>query len=373
MDFNLSNEQQMIVDTAKRYVREHYGVEARRNASKSSKGFSAEHWNTFGELGWLLLPISEDNGGLGGSMVDVALLAEELGRGLVSEPFVDAAILASNLLAHALPSQARDGLLERMGSGDALVVLAHMEPGGRCEYDTEVTTSAVLEGDTWRISGTKHFVAYGTAADYWLLSAKITDGNDFALFLVPKGSDGVTVATHRLIDGTLVADLRMTDLNLPTSALLIECAESALIESLDRAVVTATAIALGAMEAVMAMTSEYLKTRVQYGRTLASFQALQHRMAEMFVEINQARAMLYSTLAAFERGDGTERSRAVSGAKVIATRAYNFIAGESIQLHGGIGVTEECAVSHYYKSMLVYDKRLGDQDFHLKRARTRAT
>lgn len=369
MDFDLSDEQRMLVDGAQRYVRKECGVEARRASAESADGFSRARWAAFAELGWLALPVPEDAGGLGGSDVDIALLAEEFGRGLVSEPFIDGAVLAATLVARSA-GPLREELLTRIAAGDALLALAHLEPGGRSDYDTPVATRAVRDGDGWRLDGVKHLVIHGAAASHWLVTAALDGQPGFGVFLVPRDSAGVAATAYSLIDGTRAADLRLTGVVLPADALLLDPAQagSALEEALDRAVAAATAMAIGSMEAVMALTADYLKARVQYGQPLARFQALQHRMSEMFVETDQSRSSLFQALAALESGDPARRRRAVSGAKWLTARAGHFVASQGIQLHGGIGITEEYAIGHHYKAMVVFDKRFGDADFHLERA-----
>jgi len=379
MNFDLTDEQKMLVDTARRYVREKCGLEARRGASQGPDGFSREHWANFTDMGWLALTVPEDVGGLGGSSMDVALLMEQLGESLVAEPLVDTAILGVALIARSDNAALRTALLQDIAAGQCITALAHVEGEGRFEYDTPVTTRAVRSGSGWMLNGVKQRVFHGNSADCLLVTANLADDGgfgafgipDFSVFAIPRSTAGITIDSYELIDGTRAADITLQDVTLDADAILLQpgAAWPALEEALDRAILAATAAALGSMEAVMAMTAEYIKTRVQYGKPLSTFQALQHRMAEMFIEADQVRSILYRALAATEAGDACQRRRAVSAAKTLATRAGHFIAGQGIQLHGGIGVTEEYAVGRHFKAMLAFDKRFGDASFHLTRTR----
>lgn len=367
MDFELSDEQKMLADSAQRYVREECTLEARRAAGATPDGFSRAHWRQFAAMGWLALSIPEDAGGLGGSEIDLAVLMQQLGEGLVVEPLVDSAILCGSVIARSDNAARRASLLEGIASGETIVALAHIEGDGRCEYSTAVQATATRSGKGWKLCGTKQRVFHGASADVWLVTAQMDGG--IGVFAVPKEAPGVLLASYPLIDGTHAADLTFTDTPLDAEDLLLRPAATpvALEEALDRAVLATTAAAIGSMEAVMATTSEYIKTRVQYGKPLSTFQALQHRMAEMFVETDQAHSILYRALS-LVGADVKLRRQAISGAKALVTQACQFVTAQGIQLHGGIGVTEEYVIGHHYKAMLVYEKRFGDAAFHLARS-----
>lgn len=370
MDFDLSDEQRMLAESANRYVRERCTLERKRELAQGEDGVSRERWAQFAGMGWLALPVPEDRGGLGGGPVEVALLMEALGRGLVNEPVVDSVVLCGALLAHPQATGRAAALLDALIGGDAMPTLAHLEGGERSEYEAAVATVARRSGDGWTLSGSKHLVRHGHAASHWIVTARIAGGDGAALFAVDRSAAGASLESHRLIDGTRAADLQFDGVALPAKALLLAPAQTAaaLEAALDRAVLALCAAALGSMEAVMDMTADHLKTRVQYGQPLARFQALQHRMAEMFVETEQARAALWRAIAATEAGEPLQRARAISAAKWLVTRAGLFVTGQGIQLHGGIGMTEEYAVGHHYKALVAFDKRLGDADFHLLRS-----
>lgn len=368
MDFELSDEQKMLADAAQRYVREECSLEAHRAASATPEGFSRQHWQQFAEMGWLALAIPEDAGGLGGSEEDIAVLMEHLGGGLVVEPIVDTTVLCGTLIAKSDNAELRSKLLEGIAAGQYIVTLAHIEGDGRSEYETQVGATATPAGDGWKLSGTKQRVFHGQAADYWLVTAQMAEGT--GLFAVAKDTPGVSIDTYQMINGTRASDLSFKDAPLAAGTLVLAPAaiQGALEEALDRANLATTAAAIGSMESVMASTAEYIKTRVQYGKPLSTFQALQHRMAEMFVETDQAHSIVYRTLSIARSGNGAELGKAVSAAKALVAQAYQFVTAQGIQLHGGIGVTEEYVIGHHYKAMVVYEKRYGDATFHLTRS-----
>jgi alkylation response protein AidB-like acyl-CoA dehydrogenase len=368
VNFDLSEEQTMLVQGAKRYVREQLGLSARGAAGASADGFSRPHWADFADMGWLALPISEGDGGLGGGDVEIALLLEELGRGLAVEPYADTAVLGTTLIAAADDAVLRGQLLGGIATGEFITALAHVEANGRDEYQTPVATLAVQTGTQWTLSGEKTRVHHGPAATHWIVSARSRHEQKFSLFVVDRKEPGVSVNAYELIDGTRAADLSFS--NTPARPLIgdPQRAGTTLEHSLDRTVVALSAAVLGSMEAVVALTADYLKQRTQFGQSLSKFQALQHRMAEMFIETDQARSILLQALAALETNDPVRQARAASAAKALITQAAHFVTGQGIQLHGGIGITEEYAVSHHYKSALVFDQRLGDRHFHLARS-----
>lgn len=370
MNFELTDEQKLLSESAERYIRERYLFEERRQTTASHEGFSHKHWKHFADMGWLALDIAEENGGLGASSFELALLMEPLGHGLVVEPLMDTAILCASVLGHVGNAGERHRLLETIANGTALFALAHQEQDSRNEYQVEVRTVARKVADGWTLEGHKHRVFHGAGASCWLVSALIEDSNELALFLVDRTAKGVSLDAYELIDGSRAADLHLDQVILGGSALLLQgdAVASAIENALDRAILALCASSIGSMEAVMAMSADYLKTRVQYGKPLAQFQALQHRMSEMFVETEQARSMLFSAINAFDNADIARRQQAISGAKVLIAQAHYFVASQGIQLHGGIGTTDEYAVGHHYKAAVLFDKRLGDRDFHLDRA-----
>jgi len=364
MHFNLTDEQTLFVESASRYVREQSNIEDKRKTTAQVTCFSPQHWQQFAEMGWLALTLPEQADGLDCGINDLFVLMEQIGRGVFHEPVVDTPILCGSILADSLDNPLALAALQQIGSGETIAALAHIEPNQRCEFSTEVNTSASKSNEGWLLNGSKQRVFYAAQAQQLIVSALID--NETALFIVDTSSAGLNIDAYAMIDGSHAADLILSDVAVPENALLLRgnSATNALNLALDKAIVADCARALGSMEAVMAMTAEYIKTRVQYGKPLAQFQALQHRMSEMLVEYEQANAIMYRTLSHFDNPEN--RRSAVSAAKVIVSKAGKWIAGQGIQLHGGIGVTEEYAVGHHYKAMLTLEQRFGTNDWHLR-------
>ena len=365
MDFDLTDEQLMLREAARRFAREHNAFEERRRVLASVDGFSRSAWSAYADMGWLALGLPEDVGGLNCSFVETTLLVEEFGRVLALEPYVSSAILCARIVDRSGSERHRAMLLPALAEGKVLLALAHNEGSSREEY-ARIGTSAVAVGNNFVIDGRKMLVFDAPAADYFIVSARI--GADFSLFLVPRSSGGLRVDGYRLIDGTSAADLTLQGVQVPAGGLLAEPARAheVLDEALDRAVLAQIAEALGAMETVLEITTNYLKQRIQFGQPIGKFQALQHRMSEMFVEVQETRSMLFRGLAYLEESPAA-RASAISAAKIVATNAARFVGTQGIQLHGGIGMTEEYAVGHFYKKLTVFEKQYGDSEFHLKR------
>ena len=368
MDFSLSEEQRLLKETVDRLVRDQYGFEARQKAAASEQGFSRDMWATFAELGLLAVPFPEDVGGLGGGGVDLMVVAEAFGRGLVVEPYLATVVLSGGLVELAGSDEQKAHLLGHIVAGEKLLAFAHSEPDGR--YDlAHVGTRAEKVGDGWRLTGRKSVVIGGDAADTLIVSARTAGGTGdeagIGLFLVARDAVGLTVRGNPTIDGGHSAEVVLDGvaaepLGEPGTAY------PAIEAAVARGIVALCAEAVGAMEVACETTLDYLKTRKQFGRAIGSFQALQHRMVDMRTELEQARSM--AILAAAKLGsDRVERERTVSAAKVTIGRAAHHVAEEAIQLHGGIAMTWEYALSHYAKRLVMIDHQLGDVDFHTER------
>jgi alkylation response protein AidB-like acyl-CoA dehydrogenase len=366
MDFNLTDEQQMLRDAVRRFAQEQYTFEARRRLIESGSGCSKEHWKSFAELGWLALGLPEDVGGLNCSFVETALLMEEFGRALVLEPYASSAILCARIVDASERREHRETLLPSIADGKLRLALAHSEAEARYNLATVQATTAKASGDGYVLDGLKTLAFDAPTADQLIVSAQVDGG--LGLFAVPNGTKGVSIHAYPLIDGTQAADVELKAVRLPAAALLIEPARAlpVLEEAIDRTVLAQVAEALGAMEAVLEITNAYIKQRVQFGQPIGKFQALQHRMAEMFVEVQETRSILYRGMALLDAAP-LERKRAISAAKVVASNAAKFVGAQGIQLHGGIGMTEEYAVGHYYKKLIAFEKRYGDTEFHVGR------
>lgn len=367
MDLNLTEEQQMLRDGVRRFIGESYDFEARGALAAGDPGFSADHWKTFAELGWLALGLPEDVGGLGCSFVETAIIMEAFGAGLVLEPYATTAVLAARILNRAANRALRASVLPMLAEGRQRIALAHYEPTTRYEL-TRVETRARRTSSGYILNGEKAVVLDAPSADRLIVSARLEGHRGFGLFLLDRSAPGIGLRPYRLIDDTRAADVMLRDAPVSESALLADEAHSleVLEDALDRLNLARVAEALGAMEAALDMTQQYVKSRVQFGQPLAKFQAVQHRLAEMFVEIQETRSILYCGLAHIE-GPPAERGHAVSAARVVAAEAGRIVCGWAIQLHGGIGVTEEYRVGHYFKRLATLEKLFGDTDYHLAR------
>jgi alkylation response protein AidB-like acyl-CoA dehydrogenase len=303
--------------------------------------------------------------------VETALLMEEFGRVLTLEPYASSAILCARIVDQSGSPSHRATLLPSFIEGKTLMALAHSEGGARHARNL-VRCTATVAGEAYVLNGEKTMVFDAPSANHFLVSAQL--GHGVGLFLVPRVSEGAQVTGYRLIDGTYAGDVVIRDARVPASALLVEPSRAidVLEEALDRVVLAQIAEALGAMEAILAITNAYLKQRVQFGQTIGKFQALQHRMSEMFIEVQETRSMLYRGMA-FLGAESAARAAAISAAKVVAGNAAAFVGTQGIQLHGGIGMTEEYVVGHYYKKLVVLGKRYGDADFHTARFLERGT
>jgi alkylation response protein AidB-like acyl-CoA dehydrogenase len=366
MDFSLTQEQAALKESARRLCERDYGFEARRHQLRGVDGFSRDLWKTFADLGWLGAGLSEDDFGYGGGAVETALLQEEFGRVLVVEPYLSCAIIAARaIVALGDPAQ-KEALLSALVAGETLIALAHNETGLRGD-DAAVTTRAERTGDGWRLNGRKAFVLGGPSADILLVSAHTPGG--VSLFEVPANAAGLEIIAYHAVDGRRVADIVLTDVALSDAARIgPDGGALAGIElAVDHGVIGLMAECVGAMDAALWITRDYLSTRKQFGVTLNTFQALQHRMADMLVETELARSMLLRGIASLSDPDPEARRAGVSAAKVQIAEAAVKVTGEAIQMHGGIGVTEEYVVGHFYKRAVLARGLFGSIDLHLER------
>ena len=370
MNFEHTEERRMLADSLNRFIAERYGFETRNKIAATSEGYSPEMWNHFAELGAIGVLMREEDGGFGGAGFDIAVVFEALGRGLVLEPLLASAVLAGEAIASA-GNEAQRGLLESIADGSTIASFAHDEPDTHYEL-ARVGLTAQREGDGWVLNGVKSVVPQGAQAKVFVVSARtsgaIDDEAGISLFLVPSDTPGLAVRGTPTIDGGHVAELSFNGARLGADALLgLEGQGFATLErSVGRGSLALCAEALGAMEAAKAATLDYLRTRKQFGVPIGSFQALQHRMADLLLEIEQARSSVINAAAALD-ADRLTRERALSAAKMSIGRIGALVAEECIQLHGGIGMTWELPLAHYAKRLVMIDHQLGDEDHHLER------
>ncbi len=355
MDFDFTDDQNSLRDAVRRYVDKDYGFEHRRAIVKAG-GFSREVWNGLAGLGLAALAVPEAHGGLGFGAVEAMVVMEELGRGLVMEPYAQGGLVAPAILSQA-EAAVRDEWLPRIAGGEALVVLAHQERAARYRLDVCET----LATSDHRLTGQKSVVLAGDQADAFIVPARV--GSGIALYLVAKDAAGVTLRGYPLHDGSRAAELTLKE---APATLLVgpDRGLAVLTQGVDIAIAAQAAEAVGVMDRLVALTVDYMNTRKQFGVPIASFQALRHRMADVKMQLELARSMSYfATLKLGEPEDA--RRRAISQAKVQLGQAMRFVGQQCTQLHGGIGVTDEYAGSHYFKRLTVMELQYGDTLHHL--------
>ncbi|WP_416400689.1 acyl-CoA dehydrogenase family protein [Alicycliphilus denitrificans] len=370
MNFEHNEDRRMLADALNRYLSEQYPAEYRNQAAYGEAGYSAETYAKLAEIGAIGALFKEADGGLGGAGPDIHLVFEALGNHLVAEPLLGALLVGRALAEAGTPAQ--KARLEDIVAGTALAALAHDEPANHYELG-RVATTAVKSGDGWRIDGAKAVVPFGDQAQLLLVSARtagaVDDEAGISLFLVPGDVAGISARGYGRIDGGHAAELRFAGVQVGADALLgAEGQGCALLERIvGYGLLALAAESLGAMDKAKGDTLEYLRTRKQFGVPIGSFQALQHRMADMLLEVEQARSAVINAAAAIDETDRVTREKALSAAKYSVGKIGTLIAEEAIQMHGGIGVTWELPLAHYAKRLVMIDHQLGDMDHHLAR------
>jgi len=372
MDFDLSEEQRLLRDSVERLLADHYTFEKRKAYLAEPDGFSRELWEQYAELGLLGLPFAEEHGGFGGGGIETMLVMQAFGRVLALEPYLSTVVLAGTALRLAGDDAQRSALLPQITEGKLVLAFAHGERQAR--YDlSDVLTTAKPKGGGWVIDGAKSVVAHGDSADTLIVSARLSGDRDdtdrIGLFLVDAQANGVARRAYRLRDGMGAAEIALSGVEIGADAVLGEPGKAfPVIERVVEAGIAATAAeAVGAMEAMQAMTLEYLKTRQQFGRPIGDNQALQHRATEMFVALEQGRSLAMLAAMMVDEPDATERQRNIATVKAGIGQAARFVSQNAVQLHGGIGMTEEYAVGHYFRRVMVIEHSFGDTAHHLSR------
>lgn len=370
MDFDLTEEQSLIKDQLDRLLADRYGFEDRRKYMASSEGWSADMWSRYAEMGLMALPFAEAHGGIGGGPVDTMIVMESLGRVLALEPYFTTVVLGGGFLRNGGSDAQQAELIPAIADGSAKWAFAHQERGAR--YDlAHVEASAKKSGPTWRISGSKSLVLHGDSADHLVVTArtsgKAADEKGVGVFVVPANAKGVSVRGYRTQDGLRAAEITFD--NAEATHVLGDPENSMKLvrRVVDEAIAALSAEAVGVMGAMHALTVEYLKVRKQFGVPIGQFQVLQHKAVDMFIATEQMRSIaMFATMMA-DSDDATERARAMSAAKVELGRGGRLAGENAIQLHGGVGMTMEYAVGHYFKRIIMMNTLFGDGDFHLRK------
>jgi pimeloyl-CoA dehydrogenase small subunit len=372
MNFDLSEEQQLLKDSVGRLLADRYGFENRKAFQKTPEGWSRDLWRQYAELGLLGVAFTEADGGFGGGPVETMLIEEAFGKALTLEPYLATIVLAGGLIRRGNDAEQRAALVAPVAAGEMLLAFAHAErQSGHDLFD--VGASARKDGAAFVLSGEKGLVLHGDVADKLIVSARSAGGRrdrgGIGLFLVDAGAPGVSRRGYHTQDGLRAAEITLTDVRVEPQNVLgdPEGAYPLIERVVDEAIAAISAEAVGAMSEALDMTVDYLKTRKQFGVAIGAFQALQHRASDMVVALEQARSMMMLATMMASDDNSAERRKAVSAAKVQIGRSARFIGQQSIQLHGGIGMTMEYKVSHLFKRLTMIDIAFGDADYHLER------
>ena len=371
MDFNFNEEQTLIQSQVAQFIQRDYEWEKRQVLVASDLGFSSENWKTFAELGWLGISLSEKSGGFGGSALESMIIMEEFGKGLVVEPFLETVILCAGLIDSCGNEEQKADLLGPVISGEMHLALGFTEPQSRFNL-ADVTTEAKKKNGDYLVSGFKSVVMNGPNADKLIISARTSgkqnDKEGISLFVIDSNLEGVSLRNYPTVDGRRASEVTLENVIIPSSSLLSEEGKGFqhLEGAIDGATLAICAEAVGAMEVLYKTTVEYTKTREQFGQAIGKFQVLQHRMVDMFMEYEQSKSLLY--MATIKNVEGSkDAKKAISGLKYQVGKAAKFIGQQSVQLHGGMGVTEELNVGHFFKRLTTIITIFGNTDYHLKR------
>ena len=372
MNFSLNEEQRLLTDSVERFVRENCSLDQHRALVSSELGYDERSWRQMADLGWLGVNVPEAYGGIGGGPVETMVLMEAFGAGLVLEPYFPSVVLGGNLVAMAGSEAQKQAILPALVAGELKLALAWVE--AQAGYDLfDVETMAERRDGGYVMNGAKGVVLGTATADKLIVSARTTgrsrDRDGIGLFLVDRGASGVKLRDYRTVDGLRAAEVAFENVTVGDDAVLGDPRGALpVIEAVaERAIVALCAEAVGAMDVIVRSTAEYLKTRKQFGRPIGTFQVLQHQFTDMLIASEEARSMMYvATLRLGER-DAALRAKAVSGAKHLIGRHGRLIGQRAIQLHGGMGMTEEMSVGHYFKRLTMIDVMFGDEAYHLKR------
>jgi len=371
MDLALSDEQRLLRESVDRFIAETYDADHRRRVAADPLGFSPEIWRNFADLGWLALPIDEARGGLGGGAIETGILMEAFGRGLVTEPYLSTVVIGAALIAECGSDAQKQAMLPKVADGSLRLAFAHSERAARFDL-ADVNTTARRTPGGWRLDGHKTAVLDGNAADYIIVSARLANDDGapgkLCLFLVPSGTTGLSLRDYSRLGGGRACNLDLAGVQLAADALLgdgsdvlpkIECV-------VDRALAALGAEAVGIMQIMLDMTLDYTKIRKQFGRPLAANQVIRHRLADMAMQCDEARSMALRA-ALMVDAEPVARGRAASGAKAKIGKCARFVAEQSVQLHGAMGVTEELEIGSYFKRLLAFDTLFGGSAHHYRR------
>jgi len=369
LDLSFTEDQELIQESVEKYIRDNYDSEKRRNIIDNSKGYDEKTWQTFSDLGWLALPFPEKVGGYGGGLVELMILMKNFGRGLVIEPYMSSIVLSGNVLSFSPESEKRDSILSALLEGNKKVSFAFAENGSRFN-PFDVSTTANYNSNKWKLNGHKTVVFGAGQSDYILVSARSSgeryDKDGISIFCIDTKKDDVYIKDYPTIDGFRAAEIKLKDLNLQDSALISKKGKASdIIENTFLiSLVAAAAEASGIMEKMYEMTLEYISTRKQFGKTIGSFQTIQHRAVDMLILSEEMTSL--SSLAAISNNNSLISKKSIFASKINIGLGGKKLGQEAIQLHGGMGVTEEMEIGQYFKRLTLLDTFLGNSDYYLQ-------
>ncbi len=371
MNFDLTEEQQLVADSVSRFVSDNYHLESRQEYAAEPGGFKKEHWQTMAELGWFGMPFSEADGGFGGDQVDTMIIMEEFGKGLVLEPFVPSIVLGGGAVKRGGSDALRAAILPGVQDGSLQLTLGYAEEQSRFDLN-DVITSAKADGDDFVINGQKSMVANAETASHIVVSARTSGGqmetDGITLFLVPADAEGVSMDSFPTVDGLRASEITFKDVRVSKDNVLgdVDQGHGLLHEVVLDGILAHCAEAVGTMEMLYKDTIEYTQERVQFDHPLSDFQVLQHRMVDMFMEYEQCKSMLLRATMEVA-ASGVDATRTVHALKHLVGKQSIFVGESAVQLHGGMGMTEELRIGHYFKRLLVIDAQFGNADYHLQK------
>ena len=372
MDFSFSDEQTLLQESVSRFITNDYGFESRQKHSRSDAGYSLENWQTFAELGWLGVPFSENHGGFGGGAVETMLMMEEFGKGLVVEPYLATVVACGSALNGFGSEDQKSSFIPEIIDGSKLWALAFAEPQGRFNL-ADLTTTATATNGSYLLSGHKSVVINGPNANFFIVSVRTSgeqrDETGVSLFIIPSDAKGLSRRDYPTVDGQRASELILDNVELDEASRLGEEGQglNILQQAIDFATLAIGSEAVGCMEVLYKDTVEYCKNREQFGQPIGKFQVLQHRMVDMFMEHEQSKSLMFMAAMRWDEGYGAEAQKAVSAFKVQVGKSGKFVGQSAVQLHGGMGMTDELNIGHYFKRLTIIDTMFGNVDHHLKR------
>lgn len=373
MDFSLSEEQRLLQDSILKFIQNDYTFEAREKIIASEVGFSGDYWKLFAEQGWLGMFFAEKYGGFDASPTFLMVVMEAMGKGLVVEPFVPTVVMAGGLISLCGSEEQKAEYLPAIADGSKKGAFAFIEPQSRYNLFDVVTSARELDDGSWAITGYKGVVLGGPMADFFVVAARTDEhqrsSGGISLFIVPRDTEDLDIRDYPTIDGARASELNLKEVRVPAKARLGELCKGggAMEQIIDHAILAVGSEAVGCMELLYKDTVEYCKTRVQFGQPIGKFQVLQHRMVDMFMEHEQAKSLMYMAAMRLEEGYGDVARKAASAFKVQVGKSGRCVGQGAVQLHGGMGMTEELRVSHYFKRLTAIEALFGNTGHHLKR------